>query len=434
MQERAQPGLFSIFADVRPGERLLAGVMLSNLLIILVSYYVAKVVREPLILSTKGGAQWKSYSSALQAIVLMGYVPLYSWFSSKVDRIKLILGLNIFFLLCIEFFVFAIRTNVTNIGVFFFVWVGIFSLSVIAQFWSLANDYYTEDEGKRLFPLIAIGATVGSPIGSEIASMLFDSGMKPNVILQVSALLLICSMMLYWWSEKLRSRLNKSSDTPQSLKLTTKGGFSVILGSRYLLLIALLLLVLNVVNTTGEFILSSKVVAAASSATDKKAFIGSFYGNFFFYVNIVAFVVQAFFVSRIVKHFGIAGIVLLPALISLGAYSTIAVGAGLAVIRWMKIAENSSDYSIMNTTRAMLWLPTTREEKYKGKQTIDTFVVRFGDVISAGLVFAGTEWLKLSTSGFAIANLGFVFIWIGVAILLLKQHSKIERAARASGS
>jgi len=218
------------------------------------------------------------------------------------------------------------------------------------------------------------------------------------------------------------------------LKLTTKGGFSVILGSRYLLLIALLLLVLNVVNTTGEFILSSKVVAAASSATDKKAFIGSFYGNFFFYVNIVAFVVQAFFVSRIVKHFGIAGIVLLPALISLGAYSTIAVGAGLAVIRWMKIAENSSDYSIMNTTRAMLWLPTTREEKYKGKQTIDTFVVRFGDVISAGLVFAGTEWLKLSTSGFAIANLGFVFIWIGVAILLLKQHSKIERAATASGS
>src|SRR5262249_39160360 len=146
----------------------------------------------------------------------------------------------------------------------------------------------------------------------------------------------------------------------------------------------------------------------------------------FFVVNIAAFVLQAFFVSRIVKYLGISGIILIPAFISLGAYSTIAAGAGLLAIRWVKTAENSSDYSIMNTARAMLWLPTNREEKYKGKQTIDTFVVRFGDVISAGIVFAGTQWLNLSIPGFAAANLCFVAIWIGVAVLLLRQHKKLS--------
>lgn len=419
-EKQRSVGILSLLGNIRQGETLSVFLMLSNLLLILVAYYVTKVIREPLILSTKGGAEWKSYAAALQAVTLMAYIPVYSWFTSKVDRLKLILGLNIFFIACIEVFALAIKANASWVGVVFFVWVGIFSLSVIAQFWSLANDVYSEDEGKRLFPIIAIGATLGSPIGSKIAAVLFDSGMKPHLILQVSTVLLMCSMAVYWFALKMRSRNTKQA-VPEK-KLSAVNGFSLILRSKYLLLLAALLLVLNIVNTTGEFILSSKVVEAASSAADKKAFIGAFYGDFFFLVNIVAFVVQALMVSRIVKYWGINGIILIPVFISLGAYSVIGAGAGLALIRWMKVAENSSDYSIMNTARAMVWLPTNREEKYKGKQTVDTFVVRFGDVISAGVVFLGTEWIKLSIAGFARANIVFVAIWFAIAILLLREY------------
>jgi AAA family ATP:ADP antiporter len=187
------------------------------------------------------------------------------------------------------------------------------------------------------------------------------------------------------------------------------------------------------VNTTGEYILSTKVVEAADQAisadatVDKKAFIGSFYGNFFFIVNIAAFIIQAFLVSRIVKFFGMSGVVLILPFIALGAYSLIAAGVGLALIRIAKIAENSTDYSVMNTARAMLWLPTTREEKYKGKQTVDTFIVRLGDMLSAGVVFVGITYLQLSTTGFAIANIIVAILWIGIAFMLLREYKKISK-------
>lgn len=420
-----------ILGDIRPGEGFPVFLMLFNIFLILISYYIIKVVREPLILSTAGGAQWKSYSAALQALVLMGYIPLYSWFTSRVDRMKLILGVNIFFLACIELFALGITANIPYIGVAFFVWVGIFSLSMIAQFWSWANDIYTEDEGKRLFPIIGIGATLGSPFGSKIASILFDTGMKAQVILQISAVLLILSILLYWYLNSRNHQVEK--DKKSEARLGKQNGFALVFKSRYLLLIAALLLVLNLVNTTGEYILSTKVVDAANQAIsanpalDKKALIGSFYGNFFFIVNITAFILQAFFASRIVKYFGMAGVVLMLPFISLGAYSLIAAGVGLALIRVAKIAENSTDYSIMNTARAMLWLPTSREEKYKAKQTVDTFIVRVGDVLSAGVVFAGITWMQLTTTGFAVANIIFALVWIAIAFVLLREYRKISK-------
>ena len=433
-EEKQKSGILSLLGDVRPGEGLPAFLMLFNLLLILVSYYVIKVVREPLVLATPGGAQWKSYSAAGQALVLMGFVPLYAWFSSKVNRRKLILGINIFFIACIEIFAFAVKVNIPYIGVAFFIWAGIFSLSLIAQFWSLANDLYTESEGKRLFPIIAIGATLGSPIGSKLASQLFHTGMAPEVILQASALLLICSMFAYvvvLGRKQTTGAVREKAADEQTL--SKSGGFQLLFRSRYLLLIAALLLVLNLVNTTGEFILGSKVVEAADkmAGADKKAFIGEFYGNYFFVVNIAAFLIQTFLVSRIVKYFGINGVVLMLPLIALGAYTTIAAGVGMAIIRWMKTAENSTDYSVMNTARAMLWLPTSREEKYKAKQAVDTFVVRFGDLVSAGLVFAGTNWLSFGARGFAVTNIFLVLIWLGIGVALVKKYKSLSQQATA---
>ena len=61
----------------------------------------------------------------------------------------------------------------------------------------------------------------------------------------------------------------------------------------------------------------------------------------------------------------------------------VALGATLGVVRWIKTAENSTDYSVMNTAKQLLWLPTSREEKYKAKQAVDSFFVRFGDLLAA---------------------------------------------------
>jgi AAA family ATP:ADP antiporter len=214
-------------------------------------------------------------------------------------------------------------------------------------------------------------------------------------------------------------------------------GFALVFGNPYLRLIAALIILLNIVNTNGNFIFGSAVVRAADAALardpslDKVAFIGAFTGGFLFYQNVIAFLLQAFLVSRIVKYLGMPGVLLALPLVALGGNALIAAGAGLSLIRWAKTAENATDYSVMNTGRQMLWLPTRREEKYKAKQAIDTFFVRFGDVLSAALVFVGTSWLALQAPGFAVLNLALIVAWVAVVMLALRRHRELSARAQA---
>jgi len=94
-------------------------------------------------------------------------------------------------------------------------------------------------------------------------------------------------------------------------------------------------------------------------------------------------------------------------------------------VLWAKTAENATDYSVMNTGKQMLWLPTSRAEKYKAKQAVDTFFVRTGDLLSAGIVYAGTTWLALDVRGFAVTNVVLTLAWLAVAALLLREHRRV---------
>ncbi|MEM7146901.1 MAG: Npt1/Npt2 family nucleotide transporter [Verrucomicrobiota bacterium] len=425
-----------VFGEVRAGEGITLVLMFFNILCLLGAFYILKTVREPLILM-EGGAELKSYASAFQAVFLIAYVPLYGWVASRLPRQKLLRVVILFFVACIVLFVFGITAEVPHIGFAFFIWLGIFSVSLIAQFWSYANDIYTEEQGKRLFAIIAVGATAGAPIGAFVAGHLFDAGIPPTVMLKIAGLLLIVHLVLYRIIGK-RVRERDKSKEKKVEPLKKGNGFAMVLKSRYLLLIAALLVVLNIVNTTGEFILSSTVVELADEKVGAEGdeavgeFIGAFYGTFFFWVNIATILIQALLVSRIVKYMGMAGALFILPVISLGAYSLVALGAGFVFFRALKTAENSTDYSLMNTTKQLLWLPTSREEKYNAKQAIDTFFVRAGDVISAGIVFVGTTWLSLSLAGFGVANVLFVLLWLGLAWLLLRENKAVTARYKAA--
>ena len=99
--------------------------------------------------------------------------------------------------------------------------------------------------------------------------------------------------------------------------------------------------------------------------------------------------------SRIVKYLGVKWAVMILPCISLGAYNVLAFIPTLTFVLTAKVAENSTDYSLNNTVRNMLFLPCTYEEKFSAKQAIDSFFVRMGDVLSAALVFFGTNIMQL---------------------------------------
>jgi hypothetical protein len=234
--------------------------------------------------------------------------------------------------------------------------------------------------------------TAGAPLGSLVAGRLFKSGLAPELILQVSAVLLALSGALYLAVNTRQAAHSAAGHEP----LPGRGGFALVLANPYLRLIAALIVLLNVVNTTGEYLvarlLSAEVqqLAALDPLFDKQAYIGAFTGTYQFWVGVTALLLQAFVTSRLVRQRGLTGVLFALPLIALGGYAIVAAGAGFALVRWIKTAENATDYSIMNTARQMLWLPTTREEKYKAKQAIDTFFVRGGDLLSAAVVFGGT--------------------------------------------
>jgi ATP:ADP antiporter, AAA family len=429
------------FGRVEPGESGTVVLLLANLFVLLVAYYVLKTVREPLILAS--GAEMKSYAAAFQAATLVLFVPAYSWLSSRLERRRLIIVVVAFFALNVELFWAGSRGGVPHLGFLFYVWVGIFSLASIALFWSYANDLHGPAAGERLFPVIAIGSALGSPVGSKVAEWLFAAGVPPYRILHVGAALLLVHLALYLVVDRrVRGRQRATASRPPLQ--SGPGGFGLVLRSPYLRLIAVLLVFLNVVNTTGEYILSRSVVdtaraaAAADPGFDVSSFIGAFYGRYFFWVNVITALLQAFAVSRIVKRFGMAGALLALPVVAFGAYGLVAAGAGLGVIRWAKTAENAVDYSVMNTGKQMLWLPTAREEKYTAKQAIDGFFVRTGDLVAAGVVWIGTTFTTAGLGTYGAGNMGLVLAWAAIAWLVLRQYRSLraDRGAekRATGS
>lgn len=455
--ERGSPldRFLRLFTEVRAGEGLTALLLLVNVFLILGAYYFIKPAREALIL-TESGAEVKSYASAGQAILLLGLVPAYGMLASRVARKRLINAVTLFFTACLMGFWVLARTD-ARIGVAFYLWVGIFNVMIVAQFWSFANDVYTREEGERLFPVVAFGAAAGAVAGTWISGRVIGLfGVSGAMI--GGAALLASSLVLTNWVDARKGTATGSvghqgssggedarDEDAGKLPLARVGAFKLLLQKRYLLLIGLLVLLLNWVNSTGEYILGRVVEEQAMAVVggDGRAmenWIGQFYSSFYFWVNVIELLIQAFLVSRIIKYLGVRLALLLLPLLALGAYSLIAFYPVLAVIRWAKTLENATDYSLQNTLRHALFLPTTREEKYKAKQATDTIFWRAGDVLSAALVFVGAELLTFSTTHFALATAVLVLGLLAITWLVGGNYERLaeemgvdtEEAARAA--
>ena len=425
--------LLGAFTDVRAGEGLTAILLALNVFLILMAYYVLKPVREALILGG-GSPELKSYMSAVQVGVLAVLVPGYGKLVAKLPRMRLINVVTGLFAVCLFGFYFAAQAGL-SIGIVFFLWIGIFNLMIVAQFWSFANDVYTKDQGERLFAIVGFGASLGAVVGARLAGRLIEP-LGVNPLLLLGAVLLGVQVLITNWidgRERDRRRTRAAIEPPRKPS-SGKNAFAMVFQTRYLLLIALMLMLLNWVNTTGEYILGSIVEQAAAKAVlagselSKGQLIGSFYSKYFLMVNGLGLVLQLFVVSRIVKHWGVPwAVMILPGLAFFG-YNILAFFPILTAVLAAKVVENSVDYSLNNTVRNMLFLPCTYEQKFSGKQAIDSFFVRMGDVLSAALVFVGTTMLGLSPRGFAGFSVVLVAIWLVLAWRVGRTYAALTSA------
>jgi AAA family ATP:ADP antiporter len=419
--------LLSIITDVRAGEGLGAILLTADLTVLLGGYYLLKTVRESLILA-QGGAEVKAYSSAAQAILLFGVVPVYGWIATRMNRNQLLRWTSLFFASNLLLFAYLGSRGIHE-AIPYFIWVGIFNVFTVAQLWAFATDLYTEAQGKRLFPMLGVGASIGAVGGAWIAGKLITPLGPFNVMLIAAGLLCLCAALSRWASHVISQRQGEQEQKKNVETLGKQGGFQLLISDPYLRLIAVLTILLNVVSLSGDFIVGKLVINHANEVVGagkqlmaaRGAFIGAYYANYYAWTNLVSFVIQAFLVSRIFKHIGVRGsLFILPAL-SFATFGAILFNPILSVVRDLKIAENGTNYSLQNTVRNALLLPTSREAKYKAKAAIETFCVRLGDVTQAGIIFAGSR-LHASITSYASITVGFTVLWILVAVALYRQR------------
>jgi AAA family ATP:ADP antiporter len=201
-----------------------------------------------------------------------------------------------------------------------------------------------------------------------------------------------------------------------------RSAFGLLFSNRYLMLIAAMVLLLNVVNTTGEYLFGKYVVqnavakfgSDAATAADRGRYIGETYSRFFSNVNLLGLLLQLFVVSAVFRLIGVSRALFIHPLIAGVGYLMMLRAPSFTFVRWLKTADNAVDYSLGNTTKQALWLPTSRQEKYKAKQAVDSFCVRAGDVIQAGIVYTG-ELASFGITAFAMLNVVMTAGWLAVA-------------------
>ncbi len=446
--------LLGLFTDVRPGEGATALLMFANVFLILCAYYFVKPLREGWIaisdISGLSKMEVKAYSSFAQSIFLLFVVGWYGRLAGRWDRATLITratlfcisNLIVFWFLQPDFFIGALPLS----GIVFYVWVGMFGVFVVAQFWTFCADIYTDERGKRMLPMVAVGATLGAVTGSWMVTRLVDAG-----LVATEALLLLATLPLFVsiGVTKIVDRREAGTASPAAgvpeqgnRAASILSGARFVLASRFLLVAALVTLLTNWVNTNGENLLFRVIQDTLAAEAEARGFFDPlavldftragttvFYGDFFFWVNTVALLLQAFVASRLLKYGGFATIALMLPVIALVSYTAMALLPILAVVKTMKIAENATDYSINNTARHVLWLPVSAEMKYRGKPAIDTLYARLGDGLAAVTVLVAIHVLAVSIQTFLIFNLALAACWLAFALMMIREHRRASKAA-----
>jgi AAA family ATP:ADP antiporter len=273
-----------------------------------------------------------------------------------------------------------------------------------------------------------VGSALGAVAGAWLAARLSSRFHSPYELMLLCAIALLVSIgIVVAVNRREIRRENAESAREAEQPLGREGGFELLARDRYLFWIAILAIALNLVNSCGEYVIRQllqdesilRFGHAAASLALRQRYIATFMGDYLTWYNAAALVMQLLLVSRLMRYAGVRACLFILPCISLAGYSAIAIAPLLSLVRAVKVAENSVDYSLQNTINQALFLPTSREAKYKAKAAVDTFCKRFGDVLTAGVVRTGAGLRAICAFSAVLA-----LVWLWSATRIAKEHRK----------
>lgn len=407
---------------VLPPERPAFLLSLACLFALLAAYYVLKPIRGQ-ILQTRIGVDRKGLAILATAAYVALQAHVYGAAASRARARDLVVGtFALVVLLLFAFLALLERVRGSWVGFAFYAWVSGMSLLVISQFWSIATDVFTHEQGARLFGFIGVGAVLGSLTGN-LTVVTFGHRLGTSGLLCVAAawlaIGLTCALGL------LARRAPRPVAPLREPIQDARGPAALVLRSPYLIGIAAMSLLLNLVNTSNEWLFDKVVSSAALSSSELQIF----YGRYMLDQNLLTLGLQLVVTSRLQRRIGAGTALFALPLVSVIGGLAFFVAPTLDVARALKVAENATDYSIHASSRELLYVPVTARERYGAKNFNDTFVVRAGDALAAAGVILAADVLgprAVPRDLGALAVVGAILAVAATAVIrdVAKQHAQ----------
>lgn len=404
-------------------DRELRPALMSALLffLILCGYYILRPLREEM--GINGGIRNLPWLYLANLGIMFALAPIFGAVATRWSRCTFIPAVYLFFIANMLMFFVAMRVlpdeNQVTLGRVFYVWVSVYNMWAVSLFWAFMADGYGLESSKRLFGMIAVGGSLGAVLGSSITSLFVEIVGRPNLIL-VSAIFMLAAAMTI-----IRlGHLFPEKNAPESEHfIGNRGhfwsGMTEFLRSPYLLSIGAYLFLFSL-SSTFLYFEQAEIVDAAVSTREAKAKI---FANIDVWVNILTFFIQIFLTGRLISRLGVGGVLLiLPALTVVG-FLGLSIAPVLPVLVAFQILRRATNYALSRPARETLFTIVSRDQKYKAKSFIDTFVYRGGDMIGAS-AFAALGGLGIGLSGIALVAVPPAVLWGIFGVFLGKKQKQ----------
>ncbi|MET0290506.1 MAG: MFS transporter [Pseudoxanthomonas sp.] len=375
------------FLNLRSGESLPVLIAALFFFLVLTALMLLRPVRDAL--GMERGIENIRWLFVGTAVVTLAVNPMFGWLVSRLRRMQFIGATYGFFVISLVGFwallMFAPDAIGQRSGQVFYVWFSVFNLFVTMVFWALLADRFNSDQGKRLFPLVSVGGTLGAIFGPWLTSQLAQPLGTPS-LLPIAGALLIMALGAAWLLFRIApDRQSKEVALAAHAEASTRiggnawAGLREVLRSRYLMGIAGYIVLMTLLATLIYFT-RLQMVAAVSDDVDTRAAI---LGNIDMWTQVAVLVLQLTLTGKIIRRFGLGvALAILPLATAVG-FIGLALYGSFVVLILLEAVNRAVQRGITRPAREALFTVLDREEKYKAKAFLDTFVYRSGDVIGA---------------------------------------------------
>jgi ATP:ADP antiporter, AAA family len=418
--------------DVRPHEVAVVAWCWLDIFCVLSSYYIMRPIRDQA--GVAGGVQNLQWLFTGTLVVMLVLNLPFAYLVKRLPRRRFIAITYHFFAVNILLFAVLFHSADTAqtvwIGRAFFIWASAYNLFVVSMFWQLNVDVFSPEQGKRLFGLIAAGATLGAIVGSATTASLARH-VPPMVLLVGAAVLLEIAVFCAGRLSRLSAALERQPTAVVAAEAPIGGGvlsgITHVVRSPYLFNVGVFLLLFSITSTFLYF----QQAAIVSGSFKDRAAQTEFFATVDLIVNCLTLVVQVFLTARIVGLLGVAlTLGVLPALTIVGFGALVLVPTVLAVAAF-QVVRRAADYAVARPARELLYTVASREDRYKAKSLIDTVVYRTGDQVGAWSVTL-LRALGLGAAHVSFAAIPLAALWLINALWLGRRQERL--AARPAGA